>query len=181
LAKSQSKGNVFEEYERLFSHPWFRRIWIDGTFTDPDTTFTPGVTAKQNLAPPIYTAKLRLVTLAFVLQVKELQTWQDSPKSKTLRTGIRKSVDAGSSHPVSWSVYFYARDLNAQKVAQGHLQVLVVAQSIGLVVRTCAKSTERISVVELSRECGRFWPCDQHSSQYLPDFYTFSLRTTYIT
>jgi hypothetical protein len=24
----KAKSNIFEEYERLFSHPWFRRVWI---------------------------------------------------------------------------------------------------------------------------------------------------------
>jgi len=24
----KSKSDIFEEYERLFSHPWFRRVWI---------------------------------------------------------------------------------------------------------------------------------------------------------
>ena len=77
---------------------------IDETFKDPNTTFTTGATSELNVMPPIYTTKLRLVTMAFTIQAVEVSEFHNSPKTRLPRIGIRKSVDLDTSHPVGWLV-----------------------------------------------------------------------------
>jgi hypothetical protein len=131
--------------------------------------------------PPNHTIKLRLVTIAFTLQAEEVSDFQDGPKTRIPRIGVRKSVNLDTSHPVCWSVHISAQTLHTLKTVQDPLQVLLVHQLVGLLVHTCAGSTKCIGIVELSSECERHSPCHQHGTQHQPDFYTRSLRTVYLT
>lgn len=153
----------------------------DGAFTEPNTTFTTEVTAELNGMPPNHTIKLRLVTIAFTLQAEEVPDFQDGPKTRIPRIGVRKSVNLDTSHPVCWSVHISAQTLHTLETVQDPLQVLLVHQLVGLLVHTCAGSTKCIGIVELSSECERHSPCHQHGTQHQPDFYTRSLRTVYLT